>query len=287
MMRLLPVRSRRAAMDWSLVLASQGILTTIHRCAETGQWRLELEPGQSRAARESLALYLREIRDWRELPRIKEQMWLWHPGALLWALYLIFIYWTEVTQGPALREQGMMSNTAVHAGEWWRVVTAVSLHGDGQHLVSNLVSGTLLLGLAMARLGGGTALLLGWITGLCGNLAGYWIYPATHRSLGASGLVLGCIGLLCVHSISEFLRNHRFRRFFVSSFGGGIMLFILTGLDPASDIVAHAGGFVSGCGLGAVMAMNRVRDLNGIRTNLVNLIFLLGLIALTWMLALW
>ena len=285
--RFLPVRSRRAALDWSLVLASQGILTTIHRDPESGQWFLELEPEQSRAARKALDLYLREVRDWKELPRLKEQMRLWHPGALLWGLYLVLVYVIDSAQGFGWREAGLMSSEAVQAGEWWRLVTAISLHADGEHLVSNLVSGCLLLGLAMARLGSGTALWCGWLTGIGGNLAGWALYSDTHRGVGASGLVLGCIGLLCVHSLSEYLHNHRFRRYFLSSLGGGVLLFILTGLHPDSDIVAHAGGFVSGCLLGAVLGISRVQDWNGVRLNLVHLILLIALLAGTWYCALW
>jgi hypothetical protein len=40
----------------------------------------------------------------------------------------------------------------------------------------------------------------------------------------------------------------------VGAVAGGVLLFILTGLNPASDVVAHTGGFLGGMALGTALA---------------------------------
>src|SRR5688572_11021780 len=63
--------SRRQAMDWSLVLASQGIESTIDHAQDRDRWLLLVEPHELERARESIRLYRAENRGWswrQELP---------------------------------------------------------------------------------------------------------------------------------------------------------------------------------------------------------------------------
>ena len=78
--------------------------------------------------------------------------------------------------------------------------TAVMLHADTAHLISNVTIGALFLGFAMGSFGPGIALLAAFLAGAGGNLVDYWFYPSTHRGLGASGMVMGSLGLLTVYS---------------------------------------------------------------------------------------
>ena len=64
------------------------------------------------------------------------------------------------------------------------------------------------------------------------------------------------------------------------------MLFTLLGLNPASDVIAHLGGFVCGLALGGAMTMVPQKILLSLRANTVCGTVLAGLIALTWTLAL-
>ena len=99
-----------------------------------------------------------------------------------------------------LRSRGLMDNAAVAAGEWWRPFTATLLHADIAHLAANATTGILILGLAMGFYGAEVCLLATYLAGVAGNLAGFMIYGGLHRSLGASGVVMGGLGLLTVQS---------------------------------------------------------------------------------------
>jgi hypothetical protein len=48
---------------------------------------------------------------------------------------------------------------------------------------------------------------------------------------------------------SQFTHAGNVWRGLVSSISGAVLLFVLLGLDPRSDVLAHMGGFVAGLGL--------------------------------------
>src|SRR5204863_7159993 len=53
-------RSQAQALDWSLVLISQGIESTVVQRPEDGAWILQLEPGEVDRAQQSITAYERE-----------------------------------------------------------------------------------------------------------------------------------------------------------------------------------------------------------------------------------
>src|ERR1035437_9272011 len=89
----------------------------------------------------------------------------------------------------------------------------------------------------------------------CGNLAAGWVHEATMRGLGASGVVMGALGLLTVPSL--ILPKQQKANAFRLIAGGllaGVLIFVLIGVNPETDVVAHFGGFVTGWLLGLVLA---------------------------------
>jgi len=277
------VRSQGLAFDYSLVLLSQGIESTVFR--DDAGWRLTLRPEEHERARAVLAQYRRENRGWAWREHLVEAGARIHGGALLWCFFLAFLYWWAEVGGAGLKSCGQMSNEAVRAGEWWRLFTAVTLHADLGHLVANLTAGFLTLGLAMNRWGAGVALLAAWFAGAFGNSADLLLYSETHRSLGASGMVMGGLGLLAVPPFRSLDPGSNPRRSVVRGLFGGLLLFVLLGLNPASDVVAHTGGFVGGVLLGFCLAAMPLSALRHPAANLVCGAVLAGTAMLAWSLA--
>jgi membrane associated rhomboid family serine protease len=147
-----------------------------------------------------------------------------------------------------------MDSAKVSAGEWWRIFTAVWLHADIGHLASNATTGFVFLGLAMGRYGTGAALLAAYLAGALGNVAGWALTQEPHRSLGASGMVMGALGLLATQSVALLPRASARIRYALAGALAGSMLFVLMGMSPETDVLAHAGGFAGGVTLGAVLA---------------------------------
>jgi rhomboid protease GluP len=279
---IIPTRSRSQAMDWSLVLASQGIQATLQIDPESRRWFLIVEEQDYEPAMAAIRQYRLENRGWNWKQKLEWSGVMFHWGVLLWCILLGLVYWFDAAHGNGLRGAGMMDSAAVRKGEWWRVLTAVSLHSNVGHLAANLTTGFLLLGLAMARYGAGVSLLAAYLAGGIGNLAGLFFYQRPYHGLGASGMVMGALGLMTVQSLSLWRESSRMGKFIASGIMGGVLMFIFFGLNPESDVVAHLGGFVGGCLLGCVLALLPAAWVRNNSVNVVASLFVTGLFMWTW-----
>jgi membrane associated rhomboid family serine protease len=251
---LIPAHTRRQAMDWSLVLASQGIAHLIDHNEATG-WTLAVAAADQARALEVLRLYREENRHWRWRRQVFQPGLVFDWASLLWVwLAVSFHVWSVAGAGRSAA--GMMTGTALARGEWWRLFTATWLHADLGHLASNVGFGFLFLGLVMGRYGPGVGLLAAYLAGVGGNVAAGWAYEASMRGLGASGVVMGALGLLSVQSPAWFRRRHSpgFRPLALGLMGG-MLLFVFLGVSQGSDVVAHFGGFITGLVLGSLLTL--------------------------------
>src|SRR6266540_4295747 len=158
-MAIIPVRSKRQAMDWSLVLVSQGIESTVNPPSQNHGWQLLVShdnyPQALSAIRQYRAENPRAV--WRQTLGCTGLMFDWRSG--VWLLVLVLVFMLSAAGDGRAHAAGRMDNEAVRAGQWWRLFTAVMLHGDAPHLVANVTTGFLLLGLAMGSFGPGFGLL--------------------------------------------------------------------------------------------------------------------------------
>lgn len=280
----IPARSRREAMDWGLVLLSQGISATPERDPDAG-WNLLVEPGDVVAAERALQLYRSENRRWRWRQPLPWPGLAFDWTSLLWVVLLAVFYWLAALSGTFWKTAGVMDNQAVRAGEWWRIFTAMQLHADLGHLSANLAIGFVLLGLVMGRFGPGIGSLAAFLAGAAGNVAGLFFYPDPHASLGASGMVMGALGLLAAQSVALLRRRVIPSRQIFAALAAGVMLLALFGFSPHSDMVAHVGGFGAGVILGALLGLLPARWQNP-RTNLAAGIVVGAIIIFSWGVAL-
>lgn len=283
----IPARSERQAMDWSLVLVSQGIDPLVERDPDAGWVILVRGPDYLRAV-DALQRYQAENRrtGWQQtLPGVGLIFDLRSLGCLL---FLGLLFAVELMGQGTLRDRGVMDNRLVHAGEWWRLFTAVTLHADVSHLAANLSTGFLMLGLVMGAYGYGVGLLLSYVAGVAGFLAGLLFLPETHRSLGASGMVLGALGLLGAQWVGLLRLGITPRQIAMRGLLSCVLLLVLLGLSPQenTDVLAHVAGFLSGVLLGAVLAFCPRRFVAGPWANPVGLVATLGLVLGSWWLAL-
>jgi rhomboid protease GluP len=239
-----PAKSQHKAMEWSLVLASQGIPHLIASPDESGHWSLRIAPADVTRASAAIRQYEREnrARPWQQHYLEGRVVFDWI--ALVWAALLVAIHALSENH-PGIKDAGVMHGIDVLRGEWWRLVTATQLHADWGHLASNLSIGVVLLGLVMGRWGTAPGMLAALLAGIGGNVSNLLIRPDAY-SLGASTVVMGCIGLLAVLPRSQTPAAHGLWRGLLTGVGGAVLLFLLLGLDPRSDVLAHTGGFVSG-----------------------------------------
>jgi rhomboid protease GluP len=270
-------------MDWSLALASEGIEPVIDFNQEAG-WGLLVLAGDAERARDIIRQYRLENLRWLWRRPIFSSRLVFDWGSLVWVALLLTFFWLSESRA-AFRSWGQLDSGEVGRGEWWRLFTAVQLHANFTHLADNAVIGFVLLGLAMGRYGTGLGLLVAYLAGVAGNLASWQTHPVLHLSLGASGMVMGALGMLAAQSVALRHELPNARRHIVGGIAGGIMLFVWFGLAPGSDVVAHLGGFFTGLLGGTAMAF-APRLARRPWVNLVTALLWVALVLWTWALAL-
>ncbi|MGC4028849.1 MAG: rhomboid family intramembrane serine protease [Steroidobacteraceae bacterium] len=176
-------------------------------------------------------------------------------GSLVYVVLLSMVMLAVVQGwGPAdLFTRGDLDSALVRKGEWWRAVTALTLHLDIVHLVSNLGAGAAVGYFASRQFGAGTAWLLVVVAASLSNLAEGWLGGGTHRSVGASTAVFAALGLLAAHawrSRRTFPQRWAWR--WAPLVAGVVLLGLLGSAGEGTDLFAHALGFVMGM-LGGVL----------------------------------
>ena len=276
----IPTRSRKQARDWGLVLISQGIEAIIEHA--DGMWVLLVDEKDRSRAVETIQTYQIENRGWGWHRKVFKAGFAFDWSSAAWVAVVIAFY--ALDSHLDLHRCGVMDSRAVSAGQWWRLFTSVWLHADASHIASNAVIGFLLLGLAMGRYGAGVALLAAYLAGIAGNVLRWGLWPEPSLSLGASGMVMGALGLLASQTFYLWRQAAETRRYVVAGLAGGVMLFVLLGLSPGTDVVAHFGGFAAGLGFG--LALTRaLRWRESGRMNLLCAFAFAGLVILPWFLA--
>jgi len=270
-------------MDWSLVLASQGIEPVIEHAAETG-WALVVSPHDYEVSVAAIRQYRLENLRWPWRSPAFKSGFVFDWASAAWVVLTVVFFWLSDTRAN-LPAAGIMDGAAVARGEWWRLFTATLLHADLGHLAANAVFGLVLIGLAMGQCGTGVGLLAAYLAGAGGNVASWLVYGQAHHGLGASGVVMGALGLLAVQSLPLLKGNPHAVKLAMAGLVGGVMLFVLLGLNPDTDVVAHAGGFVAGLVLGSLLAL-APRLASKPLVNLGAGFLFTALVVLTWLLAL-
>ncbi|MEM7790606.1 MAG: rhomboid family intramembrane serine protease [Verrucomicrobiota bacterium] len=194
-----------------------------------------------------------------ELPEFEVAPWSFVVFATL--LIGVFLFQSRASILPL----GRIDSIAIIAdGQWWRAITALTLHADIVHLVSNLVGGIGFVFLLSRFFGASMTWLLVLLSGISGNLINAWLhFPDPHLSIGASTGVFGALGMLTGVGIWYSLANTETSRvtqmpqWLLPAFGGFTLLGLLGTGDSQVDVAAHISGFVCGCLLGVFGAMFR------------------------------
>lgn len=268
-------------MDWSLVLVSQGIESAIDHSEEQG-WGLVVPAAEYQRAMGAIRQYRAENLGW-PWRRPVQQKFQFDWGSLAWVILICLFYWFG-ERGMNLQAAGRVDGSAISRGQWWRLFTGIFLHADVGHLIANAVFGFILLGLAMGLYGTGFGLLMAFLAGVGGNVLA-WLLDSNHLSLGASGMVMGGLGLLAGQSVSLWRKDPLAAKSLLAGIGAAGMLFLLLGSSPGSDLVAHLGGFITGTALGIILRRLSPRPARPLTDLLAGALFAFAVI-LTWRLAL-
>jgi rhomboid protease GluP len=222
------------------------------------RFALLVEATADSAVREQLARFDRESVGWPPPPvdlvagaspvdLLTPLMW----ATLVLAAFRVQLLWPQAVGIGALDAAALFERHEV-----WRVATALFLHGDVGHLVSNLASGVFVFAAVTSAMGRARGWALLALAALAGNAITAWArYPAPYISIGASTAIFAGLGLLTGRALRLAARVtawQRWRAMFVPLAAGGTVLALYGAGDVQVDLGAHLCGFLAGLGLGVV-----------------------------------
>ena len=182
---------------------------------------------------------------------------------LLWCIVVLISFWAQGKWGGWTGRSVLDAQAVFDRGEWWRVLSALFLHADVGHLVSNLVSGVFVFSAVLSTMGVGRGWLLLGMASVFGNVAAAAAkYPAAYRSLGASTAIFAAVGLLTGRALRIVLRvdyPRRWRALFVPLAAGLTVLALYGAGGQQVDVMAHVTGFIAGMILGFAAAERPAR----------------------------
>ena len=171
------------------------------------------------------------------------------PAAVLFILFYIFSFVLKHNFSDVMWISG---DEVINKKEVWRLLTAIFIHADLQHLLSNaplfLIFGWLLrdyYGILIFPAGS-------LIIGIAANLITVSLYDPAIRLIGASGMVYGMAAQWLVYYVRHDTNYSVGKRIFRASGFAMAMLFPTTVYHNVSYL-AHAAGFFSGIAISLVM----------------------------------
>jgi rhomboid protease GluP len=277
--------SKSLCHEFSLVLEAKSIEHEVLESA--GSWELTVPPALVQPAYDEISRYSAERRVPRATPELTEPF----AGAAIGALgYVLVLLLAAYCAGIGLFNADWLSRGALEAGagrEWWRAVTALTLHVDQEHLLGNLLFGVF-AGIAAGRLlgpGVAWASILG--ASALANYAEILIAPATHRAVGASTAVFAALGLLAGLAWRQRLTLRERRWYRWAPLIAGICLLTLLGAGTEHvDVLGHGLGFLMGVGVGWLYARTGIPRDRGKRLQIAAGAGAAALVCVAWLLAL-
>ena len=274
----------RQIRDYSLVLLSQGIVHRLERSPE-GPFEIFVKPEHEPQALHQLELYRKENPPREENPPLPLSLSL-QPA---WVLLVPVVCTLLDFSGKVARMHslGLSDADKVMHGQWWRTITALTLHGDARHIASNLLSGYIVLTLLSYRTPLARMAPFLAVARARANFCTVLTVQTDFRSLGFSTFVFAAIGALAVIEFRLMPRetHGQLRRF--APLCGAASLAVFLGLGENADILGHAYGFIAGLFCGFIPKKKALRW--GTPTKLVDLVWVaiyFAIFAIGWKFAL-
>ncbi len=255
------MRSRQEAEGLQFTLTSVGIRARIGSFfVSNGErimlWRVTVPQGQ--LAEATRILEEEELPDAEQAARAEAP--LTAPSRLHWVVGLAVVnvlVWLAMegsggseTRATLLRFGSNLASL-LYEGQWWRTVTAVFIHIGPKHLMANMFT-LLILGPPVLRAWGvGRFYLMYIVAGVVGNWVSFGLSPSEALKAGASGAILGLLGVLAgarirqIRSRTPAAPPSRFKTWHIVAMVIAYYGFVV-GVGATSDHLAHVGGLLAG-----------------------------------------
>jgi rhomboid protease GluP len=236
-----------------------------------------------------ITAYLEENRNWPPKPRQSEiqppifrAMSLTISGCLA-ILYGLSGEWRP--ESPWFRAGAGDGAAILDGGEWYRLATALTLHADAVHLLSNCLLGALVIHYLIGLTGNGIGLMLILFTSVSANAINVWVHGSNHHFVGFSTALFSTIGMLCTMGYGAKCPAS-LKHLFIPLMAGLALLALLGAGGERTDLGSHLFGLLCGlaCGpLGRLPGFATLRRSLLLQTFLSLAFFLI--LTMCWLLA--
>ncbi|MCB2180562.1 MAG: rhomboid family intramembrane serine protease [Desulfobulbaceae bacterium] len=249
------VKNYQRAYLWSLVLQSVHVPHVLFQ--QGRDWIITVEEEYQAPAVNHIASFEQENRNWP--PPKEEPVGLFSfrnrqpPTLILMGSLLIFYWLTGSWKGGSwwFGAGAVNQQQIVDHGQWWRLVTGLTLHADPVHVLGNVVIGGIIIHFLCKILGSGLGFFLVLLAGVLGNWMNIFLRSGQHLSVGFSTAVFGAVGIL---TGLELKRQRKLRGILLPLGAGASLLAMLGSSGERTDLGAHFWGLVAGAAIGAMAA---------------------------------
>ncbi|NWF62715.1 MAG: rhomboid family intramembrane serine protease [Chloroflexi bacterium] len=168
--------------------------------------------------------------------------------------FTVFIYLLQMLGSAMLGDSdygidwvtllGARISEAIDAGQFWRLISPVFLHGSFAHIFFNMYALFSVGGLLERHFGRPRFLLLYFLGAFSGNVLSYLFTPG--YSVGASTAVFG---LITAEAIFFYQNRELFGSYARQAIGNAVFIIVINlffGLAPNIDMWGHVGGLLGG-----------------------------------------
>ena len=248
---VLETSDREQVSSCSLVLSAMEINHTITE--SNTNYGIKVAEHEAQKAKYHIEAYLAENEGWPpQTSTYEETSSGIHPPTIMLIGALMLFY--SVTGGWDSQSTwfylGRGDSTAIiNSGQYFRLVTALTLHADLTHLLSNCFIGAFLIHFFCRTVGYGLGIAAILSAAIMGNAINVFLRGENHLFIGFSTAVFATIGLLVMTSYHNNRKRARYH--LLKPFMGGIALLAMLGSSgERTDLGAHLFGLASGIIIG-------------------------------------
>ena len=138
----------------------------------------------------------------------------------------------------------------IHAGQWWRLVTAGFLHAGFWHIAMNSWS-LFILVTEVEQFYGTSRFIVAYVVS---TITGFWLaYFLGSPSLGASAAAFGLFGIMLAMGLRH--RSDPLALAIRAHYGQWLILGLVLSFMPGVSLSAHVGGLIGGFSVGAIAGL--------------------------------
>ncbi|MEE4240748.1 MAG: rhomboid family intramembrane serine protease [Desulfopila sp.] len=266
----------------SLVLSAVQIRHTIS--TRGSMYVISVDAADAEKARYHLDAYQQENSNWPpQKIDIEQTTSVTQPYTLIVVAALVLFHGVTGpwTQDSIWFSNGAGDSTAIlHQGEYFRLLTALTLHADITHLLGNCFLGGFCLHFFFRSTGAGLGCFAVLLAALLGNYVNVFLRGEGHHFVGFSTAVFATIGML---AMNNYHSKKNFSKLQVAvPFMAGAALLAMTGSSgERTDLGAHLFGLLSGFFIGRLLITETLLDMR--KSSFLQLcLFLTSAFAVYW-----